>query len=136
MMMDIIFFQRNSIMIDRRPVTKHKWQVWHTPFSWTKNGKKRTKGRPFLIIDIRKDAVVGHKITSRQWQYKKNHNDYYKVKDKEKAGLTEDSFVDLNEVLAHKKDLEYRQGTFSRKDITSFTSKKREYLRKKSKKKS
>ncbi len=112
------------------PKHKRKWQVWRTPVAY-EDKPDESKDRPFLITEVRKDVVRGHKITSKTWHYDKEPDKYYKVKDHKKAGLTVKSIVNLNETAAVKKDLHNHLGRFDKKDIKSFSSKKKNYQRKK-----
>jgi len=128
--MVIMSFRRNTIMTDRNPRHKRKWQVWRTFFTFNDNSKK-SKERPFIITGVSKDAVSGHKVTSKGWHHDDNPDRFYKIKDRKKAGLDKRSYADLDEVLASKKDLKKYQGVLSKKDSKKLSAKRKSYHKKK-----
>lgn len=108
---------------------KRKWQVWRTDVHF-KQDPNQSKKRPFLISEIHRGYVYGHEMTSKKWQYDKNPDHFYEVKNKKKAGLTDHSYVNFDKTVASKLSMKEYMGSLDPKDIRSFNAKKKRYYKK------
>ena len=77
--------------------------VVYVAFNYTKGGKVR----PVLVIQDAEDVFIGFAITS-QYENKSAHikNNYYEIKEWQKAGLIKPSWIDVkSKAIFEKKDL-------------------------------
>lgn len=114
---------------------KRKWQVWRTKVQFQQDPKD-SKPRPFLISKVRKGFVIGHEMTSKEWQHDRDPDRFYEVKDKGSAGLTaKHSYIHLKKSAASKLDMQEYQGVLHRKERRLFKKKRKSYEKKYSPKK-
>ena len=95
-------FLQNSMMAmneDKRPNS-----IWRVLFRFT--DKPKSKQRPFLVIIKVGDRFEGFKMTSRHWH--EGDIRYYKIKNLEGTGLSQETWIDLESVFPPEEDfIEY-----------------------------
>ncbi len=74
---------------------KSRWNIWRTLFYY-KDKPHKAKVRPFVILGMKGNSVVGMQMTSKMWRRKDPR--YYEVKSLSGTGLTKPTLIDLHTV--------------------------------------
>ena len=119
-------FQKNLMIAMTEE--KHRNSIWRVTFRFAE--KPRSKDRPFLVIIRVDDRIQGFKMTSRSWR--DGDLRYYKIKDLNGTGLTEDTWIDLESVFPLEEDFVSYMGELNPEDRLGMQRQLKFYLQSKS----
>ena len=95
------------------------WSIWRVKFRYVdKKGKSKEKSRPFVIIGVDVDRIRGYKMTSRSWH--DSDPRYYHIQEYDGTSLTEETWIDLEQVGPTLDDFEGLMGVLSERDQIDF----------------
>ena len=103
---------------------KQRNSIWRVLFRYS--DKPKSKSRPFIVLIKVEGRVQGFRMTSRNW-----HDGvirYYRVKNLEGTGLTEDTWIDLESVFPPEEDFLEYMGELNPEDRFGMQRQLRQYL--------
>ena len=80
---------------------KQRNSIWRVVFRFV--DKPKSKERPFVVLIAVGDRIQGFRMTSRSWR--DGDIRFYKIKNLDGTGLTEDTWVDLESVFPCRFDM-------------------------------
>ena len=121
MLTDTTYFQTSSITMTEE---KQRNSIWRVVFRFV--DKPKSKERPFVVLIAIGDRIQGFRMTSRSWR--DGDIRFYKIKNLDGTGLTEDTWVDLESVFPPEEDFVEYMGELNPEDRLGMQRQLKQYL--------